>query len=72
MKTTEFNDPFSIGQLIGMLVILTFIEKNNGIPKDFLEKLKTACAEKSSDFLEQPAEDIFLMVDSLVRDIKDI
>lgn len=68
----QFNDPFSVGQLIGMLVILTFIEKNGGIPKDYLEKIKAACADRSSEFLQQPTEDIFLMVDRLVDDIRKL
>lgn len=68
----QFNDPFSVGQLIGMLVILTFIEKNGGIPKEYLEKLKATCADRSSNFLQQPTEDIFLLVDRLVEDIRKI
>lgn len=70
--TADFSDPFSAGQLVGMLVVLTFIEKNNGIPKEFLDKLKTSCADKSAEFLQKPPEDIFLLVDSLVKEIKDI
>lgn len=66
----NLNDPFSVGQLVGMMVILTYIEENDGIPKDFLDQLKSNCAEKSADYLERPAEDVFLLVDNLVKDIQ--
>lgn len=66
----NLNDPFSVGQLVGMMVILTYIEENDGIPKDFLDQLKNSCAEKSADYLERPAEDVFLLVDNLVKDIQ--
>ena len=69
-KMQPKNDPFGTGQIVGMLTILTFIENNNGINKDFLYKLKAACAEKISTDLEKPAEDIYLMIDELVKKIK--
>lgn len=69
---TTFDDPFSVGQLVGMLVILTFIEQNKGIPRDFCEQLMKACAEKSAAFLEKPTEDIYLLVENLVKGIKEI
>lgn len=76
-KTAEaqndpFNDPFSAGQLVGMLVILTYIENNKGISQDHLEKLKLACADKSSNYLQKPTEDIFLFVNTLVKNINKI
>jgi hypothetical protein len=64
------QDPFSVGQLVGMMTILTFIENNNGINKDFFYKLKAACAEKISTDLEKPTEDVYLMIDELVKKIK--
>jgi hypothetical protein len=73
-KTAELdlNDPFSVGQLVGMLVILTYIENNNGINQDHLEKLKMACADKSANYLQKPTEDIFLLVNNLVKNINKI
>lgn len=70
--TNQFNDPFSVGQLVGMLVIMTFIEKNGGITQAQIDKMKMMCAEKSATFLQQPTEDIFLLVDRLVEQIKKI
>lgn len=64
------NDPFSIGQLIGIMVILTFVENNDGITKDFLDQLKRTCAEKSADALGKLTEDVYLIVDDLVKNIK--
>lgn len=65
----DFNDPFNAGQMIGMMVMLTFIEKHNGIPADMLEEIKNVCAENAQAFLDKPTEDIFLMVDNLVTEI---
>lgn len=68
-KPDKFADPFSAGQLVGILVILTFIEQNQGIHKDFLEKLKATCAEKSAAYLDRPTEDVMLFVDGLIKEI---
>jgi len=68
----QFNDPFSVGQLVGMLVVLTFIEKNDGIQKEFLDRLRSTCAERSAEYLEKPTEDIFLLVDTLVKDLREL
>lgn len=64
------KDPFVTGQFLGMLTILMFIEQNNGINKDFLYKLKQAVADKSADGLDKPTEDIFLIVEEMVKKIK--
>lgn len=64
------SEPFVVGQYVGMMVILTFIENNNGINKDFLARLKSACAEQSANAMDKPTEDIYLMVDELVKNIK--
>lgn len=68
----DFKDPFVAGQMIGMLVVLTFIEKNNGIPQDVLEQLKKVCADNAQEFIDKPTEDIFLMVDGLVKNLGNI
>lgn len=69
-QVKDFKDPFNAGQMIGMLVMLTFIEKNRGIPTEALDKLKQVCAQNAEIFLEKPTEDIFLMIDNLVKDIE--
>lgn len=69
---SDINDPFVAGQMVGILTILAFIEKNNGIPKDFLAQLQTACADKAAEFLKVPAEDVHLTVNELVAKIKEI
>lgn len=67
--TKDFKDPFNAGQMVGMLVMLTFIENNKGIPAEALEKLRWTCADNAAIFLDKPAEDIFLMINRLVKDI---
>lgn len=69
-NSDDFTDPFNAGQMVGMLVVLTFIENNGGIPKDLLEKMKQLAANNAQDYLQQPTEDIFLMVDNLVNEIQ--
>lgn len=66
----DFSDPFVAGQMVGMLVMLTFIEKNKGIPAEVLEKLKVAAANNAQGYLQQPTEDIFYMVDNMVEEIQ--
>jgi hypothetical protein len=68
-KKLDFSDPFIAGQMVGMLVMLTFIEKNGGIPAEMLDKLKQATANNAQQYLQQPTEDIFLMVNNMVEDI---
>lgn len=68
-QVKDFNDPFNAGQMIGMLVMLTFIEKNNGITDDALQKLKEVTANNAQVFLDKPTEDIFLMIDSIVKQV---
>jgi len=70
LNTKDFKDPFNAGQMVGMLVMLTFIEQNNGIPKEMLEDLKQVTANNAQEFLEKPTEDIFLLVDNLVKEMK--
>lgn len=69
-KTRDFSDPFNAGQMVGMLVILTFIENNDGIPKEMLESLKQVTATNAQEYLQRPTEDVFLLVDNLVKEIK--
>lgn len=62
-------DPFTAGQMVGMLVILTFLEKNDGIPREVAEQIKRLAATNAQEFLDIPTEDVFLMVDNLVKEI---
>lgn len=65
----DFTDPFNAGQMMGMVTMLTFIEKNGGINDEMLQELKWKCANNAAVFLKKPAEDIFLSIDSLVKEI---
>lgn len=69
-KETDFTDPFNAGQMVGMLVMLTFIEKNNGIQEDMLEQIKAVAASNLQDFFQKPTEDIHLIVNDLVNEIE--
>ena len=71
-KGTDFKDPFSAGQMVGILVMLTFIEKNKGIPEPVLRQLKSVAADNIQLFFDKPSEDIFLMIDNLVNEIKEL
>lgn len=71
-KKNNFNDPFVAGQMVGMLVMLMFIEQNDGIPDDVLQQLKQVTANNVQEFFQKPAEDIFLMIDNIISEIQII
>lgn len=69
-RQIDTKDPFVAGQMIGMLVILTFIENNQGIPVEILDQLKKVAATNAEVYFEKPAEDIHLMVENILKEIK--
>lgn len=69
MPHPKYKDPFSAGQMVGMLVVLTSIEKNGGISQEVIDRLKMASADSVQEYFNKPTEDIFLMVDKLVEEI---
>lgn len=69
-QTKDFKDPFNAGQMVGMLVMVSFLEKNQGIPQQALDNLLWTCATNAGIFMDKPAEDVFLLIDNLVKDIK--
>lgn len=71
LQQHNYSDPFNAGQMVGMLVMLTFIERNNGIPEEMLLQMKSACAMNAETYLQKPIEDIFLMIDKMVGDIEN-
>lgn len=69
MVHQKYKDPFNAGQMVGMLVVLTSIEKNGGITQEVIDRLKFAAADNVQEYFNKPTEDIFLMVDRLVQEI---
>jgi hypothetical protein len=69
-QSKDYKDPFNAGQMVGMLVILMFIEENGGITSDLIDSIKKVCAYNAEIFFEKPSEDIFLMVKNMVKEIK--
>lgn len=72
IDTKDFSDPFNSGQMIGMLMMLTFLEKNPNIPPQGVSQLKWACANNVAPFFDKAPEDIFLMVDGLINEIEQL
>lgn len=68
-NSKDFSDPFNAGQMVGMLVMVTFLEKNPQIPRENIEKLKWVCANNAGVFLGKPAEDVFLIIDHIVEEM---
>lgn len=68
-NSKDFNDPFNAGQMIGMMVMLTFIETHPNIPVENLEKLKWVCANNAGIFLDKAPEDVFLVIDNIVKEM---
>ena len=65
----DFDDPFNVGQMIGMLITLSFIEKNQGISDETLQNVKAKAADNVQNYLNKPTEDVLLMIDDLVEDM---
>ena len=68
-NSKDFTDPFNAGQMVGMLVMITFIERHKHVTPEKVEKLKWLCADNASIFLEKPTEDVFLSIDNLVKEM---
>lgn len=68
-NSKDFNDPFNAGQMVGMLVMITFIERHKHVTAEQLEKLKWVCADNAAVFLDKPTEDVFLIIDNLVKEM---
>ena len=68
----DFMDPFNAGQMVGMLVMLTFIERNKGITPEAIDKIKWSCANNIEAFFAKPTEDIFLLINNMVKDIETL
>lgn len=69
MNNKDFKDPFNAGQMVGMLVTLSFIEKNKGIPEEVLDNLKEVAANNVQEYFNKPTEDIHLMINNLVKEM---
>lgn len=65
----DFSDPFNAGQMVGMLVMITFLENHQGIPIEKIEQLKWVCANNAGVFLDKPAEDVFLLINNIVKEM---
>jgi hypothetical protein len=70
LQNKDYNDPFNAGQMVGMMVMVMFIEKNGGITSDIIDQIKRTCAENVEAFFNKPTEDVLLMVDNMVEEIK--
>lgn len=68
-NTKDFKDPFNAGQMVGMLVMITFLEAHDHVTEAEIEKLKWVCADNASIFLDKPTEDVFLMINNIVKDM---
>lgn len=66
----DFKDPFAAGQMIGMLTILVYLEEKGDIPKKMLDELKWVCAGNAQVFLDKPPEDIILMANKAMEEIR--
>lgn len=72
MKNKDFKDPFNAGQMVGMMVMLTSIENNDGITQDVIDQIKFNCANNLQEYFDKPTEDIFLLIDNMVKDISKL
>lgn len=66
----NFKDPFSAGQMIGMLTMLCYIQKRGRIERKELEEIMQRSASSVQEYFNKPTEDIILMVDQMTKEIK--
>lgn len=66
----DFKDPFNAGQMVGMMMMLATIEKNDGISQKAMDKIKWSCANNAQYYLDKHPEDIFVMIDNMIKDIE--
>lgn len=70
-QTPNYKDPFTAGQMVGMLVMIQFIQdRDQDVPDEVLERLKMISATNIEEYFEKPTEDILLMIDNIVKEIK--
>ena len=69
-QSQSSTDPFDAGQMVGMLIMLTYIENNNGLSDAELQKIKNVTADKVQEYFNKPTEDILLMINNITREIK--
>lgn len=65
----DFKDPFNAGQMVGMIVMLVFLDNNKDISEDAKRTIMFTAANNVKEFFDKPVEDIFLMVEGMVGDI---
>ena len=49
--------------------MLTFIENHGGIDEEIIYKIKHLAANNVQAYFQKPSEDIFLMVDKIVKEM---
>ena len=68
-KSSDYDDPFSAGQMVGMMVVLSIIEKSGGIDDETSRRLRHVAADGAQKYLGMPSEDIHLLIDRLIEKI---
>lgn len=65
--TTEYEH----GQMMGMLVVIQFIESagETGIDGMIFDKIKKIAVEDLAEYLSKPEEDVHLLVDNQLKDL---
>lgn len=71
-SSNDWMHPFNAGQMLGMLTLMVYIEKNKGISQQSIEHLKNTTVRNLEPYLNKPSEDIYLLVDSLVEEVKNL
>lgn len=67
MSQLSSEDHQRAGQLIGMMTILSYIERNGGITQDMIDRIKRKSASDLEKYFDCPYEDIILKLDNIME-----
>lgn len=71
MQTPTPTTEYDHGQMMGMLVVITMVEKISDLESTpygpTFEKIKRLAAKDLSEYLNKPEEDVYLLVDEELK-----
>lgn len=74
METPKPTTEYEHGQMMGMLVIISMVEKISDLEKtpygSTFEKIKRLAAQDLSGYLKKPEEDVYLLVDNELKELQ--
>ena len=74
MPPIKITDEYGHGQMMGMLVAIQMYENadeiGHRVPQTVVDKIKRIAANDLAGYLKKPEEDVMLLVEQRLKDIK--